>query len=401
MSLSEITRAPVTVENIAPKSLPLVFHPVPRRTPSCIARTPIAALAPPPREAVGRAALRCWVLSDLRIGADSDFALPNPLPDFDLLLVAGGIAPGLDTSLTWLARALDGRHGSRPVVMVPGSLEFRSEVPLVEALAQGRELAGTYGISLLSDESIRLEAADGGGVHVVGATLWTDWALHGPFQGRLARVGARHDWPDGKGISLRRGRPLTPLDALAVHARSRAYIEDALARHRPSGFGLQGAAQRPDRGRPSRRPRHRPDLPCAIPALPALRPDGGAPRPEDRGIPGLGPRGRPPVLGGADALGARQRANGNELSRRQDQCRRQPPRRPWLRLRSEPRRRGLTARTDPIRTSARDPGASATGQSARSETACPYPIVPPPPSRSTAPRKVGSRTVTDGGRVMS
>ena len=229
MSPSEITRAPVTIENIAPKPLPLVFRPVPRRTPSCIARTPVAALASRPREAVGRAALRCWVLSDLRIGADSDFALPSPLPDFDILLVAGGIAPGLDASLTWLARALDGRHGSRPVAMVPGPLEFRSEVPLVEALAQGRELAGTYGISLVSDESIRLEAVDVGGGHVVGATLWTDWALQGAFQGRLARVGARHDWPDGKGIFLRRGRPLTPLDALAVHARSRAYIEDALA----------------------------------------------------------------------------------------------------------------------------------------------------------------------------
>jgi hypothetical protein len=167
-------------------------------------------------------------MSDLRIDRHPDFVLPHPLPDFDVLLVAGGIAPGLGVALTWLARALDGRQGGRPVILVPGRTEFWSEVPLVEALAQGRELARTLGIRLLSDDTVRVEGPDGRGVHVIGSTLWTDWSLQGPFHGKLARVGARRGWPDGERILLRRGRPWSPLDALAVHARSRAYIEDAL-----------------------------------------------------------------------------------------------------------------------------------------------------------------------------
>ncbi len=172
--------------------------------------------------------MRLWILSDVRADLNPAFSLPDPLPDFDALLVAGGICAGLEASLGWLAAALGGRQGRRPVVMVPGNLEYWSEIPLVEALAKGRRRAVELGIHLLSDETVRLEGPDGRGVHVVGATLWTDWSLEGAFQGKLARVGARHAAPDCDRILLRRGRPWSPLDALAVHARSRAYVEDAL-----------------------------------------------------------------------------------------------------------------------------------------------------------------------------
>lgn len=230
----QTARSPLRIEDLAPRPLPVALRPVPRRTPQRLPATPTPRPDPGLRDAgpsappAARVGLRCWILSDLRLDEDPAFVLPNPLPEFDVLLVAGGLACGLEASLTRLARALDGRQGTRPVVMVPGALEFQSELPLVEALARGRERAGSLGIRLLSDDTIRIEGRDGRGIHVVGATLWTSWALLGPFQGRLARVGARHGWPDGDRILLRRGRPFTPLDALAVHARSRAYIEDAL-----------------------------------------------------------------------------------------------------------------------------------------------------------------------------
>lgn len=224
------------IENLAPKPLPLALRPTVRRTPARVPPTSPSSPRPPSPDVHGHAPvalgtrmpLRCWIMSDLRIDRHPEFALPDPLPDFDVLLVAGGIAPGLDASLAWLARALDGRQGGRPVVMVPGNVEFWTDTPLVEALVRGRELAATLGIQLLSDDTVRLDGPDGRGIHVIGATLWTDWTLRGAFQGRLARVGARHGWPDGDRILLRRGRPWSPLDALAVHARSRAYIEDAL-----------------------------------------------------------------------------------------------------------------------------------------------------------------------------
>lgn len=234
---SQTARSPLRIEDLAPRPLPVALRPVPRRTPPRLPAIPMPRpdpRSPPPRDhgptaaPTGRVGLRCWILSDLHVDEDVAFALPNPLPEFDVLLVAGGIACGLDASLTWLARALDGRQGTRPVVMVPGAREFRSELPLVEALSQGRERARSLGIDLLSDDTVRVEGPDGRGIHVVGATLWTNWALLGAFQGKLARVGARHGWPDGDRILLRRGRPWTPLDALAVHARSRAFIEDAL-----------------------------------------------------------------------------------------------------------------------------------------------------------------------------
>ncbi|MER2268612.1 metallophosphoesterase family protein [Methylobacterium oxalidis] len=173
------------------------------------------------------AGMRLWILSDLRVDR-VPYELPHPLPEFDALLVAGDVCTGIEAALAWLARALDGRQGSRPVVMVPGNAEYWSDVPMVEALARGRALARELGLHLLSDACVRLDDGHGRGVHVVGATLWTDWALHGPARARLARGYARHHWPDARRIRLRAGRDWSPPDAAGAHARSRAYLEDAL-----------------------------------------------------------------------------------------------------------------------------------------------------------------------------
>lgn len=179
-----------------------------------------------------------WVLSDLRVDLRPDLALPEPLPAFDAMLVAGNVGPGLSASLTWLARALDGRQGRRPVCVVPGNVEYRSGTPMAEALARGRELAADLGLVLLSDDAFRFGPAHGDGTVVVGATLWTDWQL-GASSGRPpARVAARTAWEEAGRIELRRGRPLTPLDTLAMHARSRAFIEDALTSAAIGSLGL-------------------------------------------------------------------------------------------------------------------------------------------------------------------
>ena len=195
-----------------------------------IARNILVPRSVPPQPVItghdGR--LRLWVVSDLRVDLDPAFALPDPLPDFDALVVAGGIAPGLDRAIRWLSTALDGRQGDRPVILVPGNVEYWSDIPLVEALARGRAVARDVGVTLLSDDAVRLRSPDGSGLFVVGATLWTDWALDGGVAGRAARVAAKHSWIDGDRILLRRDRPLSPLDALGAHARSRAYVEDAL-----------------------------------------------------------------------------------------------------------------------------------------------------------------------------
>ncbi|MFC7662396.1 metallophosphoesterase [Methylorubrum suomiense] len=205
--------------------MPLPFRPRARIDP-----TPEVRTACPGPASVGsrRENARFWILSDLLIDRNPGFRLPDPLPEFDVLLVAGGVAIGLDVALNWLARALDGRQGNRPVLMVAGSAELWSETPMVEAVARGRDLARDLGIHLLADDAVRIGPEAGGGTVVVGATLWTDWCLEGSFEGRLARVAARHSWADCRRVLLRRGRPWSPLDALGAHARSRGYIEDAL-----------------------------------------------------------------------------------------------------------------------------------------------------------------------------
>lgn len=208
-----------------PYVLPPVFRPgSARRRPDAAAaanaRTPLSPAAP----ATG---MRLWVLSDLAVH-EAAFRLPDPLPAFDALLVAGGVAEGLAASVDWLAGALGGRHAGKPVVLVPGISEYRTALPMRETLRLGRERAGELGITVLADEAVRLDDGQGGTVHVAGATLWTDWALGGPGYAGCARARARTTWRGGDGILADAGGPWGPYDGAAAHARSRAYVEDFL-----------------------------------------------------------------------------------------------------------------------------------------------------------------------------
>ncbi|PIK73040.1 hypothetical protein CS379_10625, partial [Methylobacterium frigidaeris] len=76
-----------------------------------------AAPAPVPQRvpaSLPAAKLRVWVMSDLRVDL-APLRLPDPLPAFDALLVAGNVSNDLGSSLSWLADNLAGRQGERPV----------------------------------------------------------------------------------------------------------------------------------------------------------------------------------------------------------------------------------------------------------------------------------------------
>lgn len=171
--------------------------------------------------------MRLWVLSDLDVG-DGISLFPDPLPAFDALLVAGGVAEGLAASVEWLARALGNRRAGRPVVLVPGISEYRTGLPAHETLRLGRERARELGITVLLDEAVRLDDGQGAAVHVAGATLWTDWALGGWAYAGCARARARDCWRGGDGILADGGLPWGPYDGAGAHARSRAFVEDFL-----------------------------------------------------------------------------------------------------------------------------------------------------------------------------
>ena len=174
---------------------------------------------------------RLWVMSDLVVDRHP-LTLPDPLPDFDALVVAGDVSDDLRASVAWLAQSLDGRQGSRPVVMVPGNREFwggrDGDGDIAGILARGRELASRAGIALLSDDGLRVDDGRGTGLYLLGATLWTDWALHGSRRATLARGHARHHLGDCRRIRRAGALPYLPHDAGGAHARSRAFIEDAL-----------------------------------------------------------------------------------------------------------------------------------------------------------------------------
>ena len=186
---------------------------------------------------------RLWILSDLRID-QAPYTLPDPLPDFDVLLVAGGIAPGLCRSVRWLAEALDGRQGTRRVVVVPGPAEFLDGEPVGEALAEAVPLGSAMGITVLHDGAVRFGDPLRPGLFILGATLWIDFALDGFENARIARAHARNRWLVSGRASSARGVPFLPHDAAGAHARSRAYIEDAL-NSLAVGAGLYGHAPNP------------------------------------------------------------------------------------------------------------------------------------------------------------
>ncbi len=175
--------------------------------------------------------MRFWIMSDLHVddGRLPPFTLPDQLPDCDAVLIAGGIASDLEASLRWIDRNLRSRCRDRPIIMVSGNDEYWNGRPMAETLARGRELARSIGITLLSDETASLVDRHGRSVHVVGATLWTDWGLNGADRATVARAFARGAWPDCQRIVLAHQRPWAPHVAAGAHARSRAYVEDVLA----------------------------------------------------------------------------------------------------------------------------------------------------------------------------
>ena len=190
----------------------------------CAGRAPLGA-----RPNADVPSFRLWVWSDLRLDSGRD-ALPSPPPGCDAVLVAGNIGIGLAASVRRLAKALDGVLGSRVIAYVPGILEFTDGMPVPEALAEAAPVARDLGISLLHDTSVRIAGPDRCSLHVVGAVLWPNFAAApGRDQARTARQHARERWRLLARVSAGSGIRFEPHDAVAAHARSVAYLQDALA----------------------------------------------------------------------------------------------------------------------------------------------------------------------------
>lgn len=166
--------------------------------------------------------MKIQVFSDLHV----DVSPPPPITiggDVDLVVVAGDTAQGAHNSFVALRRIVPEKI---PIAMVMGNHEFyRRCVP--EELLQARELAPTFNVSLMETDSVVL----GGGVRLVGCTLWTDYRLFGANNAAAAMRVASHGLNDHRLISWRKNpwQRFRPEEALLTHTASKSFLVETLA----------------------------------------------------------------------------------------------------------------------------------------------------------------------------
>ena len=165
--------------------------------------------------------MRLWILSDLHIES-CRWDVPDPRPDYDVLIAAGDIHNPASAGVEWLAE----RAAGKPVIYVPGNHEWYAgggERPMDREASRAEQLAREAGVTWLMDDTAII-----GGVRFIGATLWTDYALYGDVRMgmRAARVGLNdHRMIYTKAV----GAAFSPEDARALHEQSLAFIKQTVA----------------------------------------------------------------------------------------------------------------------------------------------------------------------------
>jgi predicted phosphodiesterase len=116
--------------------------------------------------------MKLQVLSDLHLSCG---ALDAPRSDADVVVLAGDVARPRE-AIAWASGL------GKPVVFVAGNHEFYGGSLDGTPRELRREAAGT-GVRVLDCDEAFI-----GGVRFLGATLWTDFLLHGAGEGREAAV---------------------------------------------------------------------------------------------------------------------------------------------------------------------------------------------------------------------
>src|SRR5690606_29629995 len=165
--------------------------------------------------------MRLWIFSDLHL--EFEHWSPLHIPDADVCVVPGDVMPGCAKSIHYLAREI-GEH--MPVVFVAGNHEFYGE-SVVEGVERGRKAAAEYPgkVHFLENDRVVLD-----GVRFLGATLWTDYEIHGDpsFAMSVAEV----NLSDHRLVAWRHlpsFMSFSPQRALDLHRQSRGYLDGLLA----------------------------------------------------------------------------------------------------------------------------------------------------------------------------
>jgi 3',5'-cyclic AMP phosphodiesterase CpdA len=159
--------------------------------------------------------MRIRVLSDLHL----EFAdWTPPKGDEDVVVLAGDIQCGVH-GITWARK----HFRLTPVIYVPGNHEYYGE-DLIEHLEALRHEGRKRGVDVLDGNELVLD-----GVRFLGATLWTDYALHGDDSAVIQReLDIAREAIEDFQVIRKGNRPFRPKDALALHRERVGWLQEAL-----------------------------------------------------------------------------------------------------------------------------------------------------------------------------
>jgi predicted phosphodiesterase len=164
--------------------------------------------------------VRLWVLSDLHldVNARHPFALPDPRPPHDVVVIAGDLCEGIDRGVAWIeTQGLN----EKPVVYVAGNHEFYGRDHRATFVA-GRQAAARHAnIHVLERDALII-----GDVTILGASLWTDYGVLGDRDHAMRQ--ANHLMSDHRMIRMG-SRAFSAADALGLHQETRDWLD----RHLP------------------------------------------------------------------------------------------------------------------------------------------------------------------------
>lgn len=159
--------------------------------------------------------MRIHMLSDLHLELSP---WQPPKVEADLTVLAGDIHCHTH-ALDWIEQYIDG-----PTIYVPGNHEFYgAELHGIRAELKRRASSRTH---ILDNGGIELD-----GVRVLGATLWTDYALYGAgAEMAFAMREAKHCLLDHECIRCAPHATFSPSQALGLHRESVAWLAGELAK---------------------------------------------------------------------------------------------------------------------------------------------------------------------------
>ncbi len=159
--------------------------------------------------------MKLHILSDLHI----EYNPYQPVATEAAVVVLAGDIGSSVQGIVWARQAWPDSE----IVYVPGNHEYyRSEIGIEnELMAQaGKE----QGVHVLNRSGVTI-----GGVHFLGAVLWTDFMLFGEAEWKHAVQAGAAGLTDFSAIDWRAG-PFTPLDAVAFNRQDVAWLDASLAR---------------------------------------------------------------------------------------------------------------------------------------------------------------------------